>query len=96
LDSSTALSPREQVTDRFTQALERLGSTALYGRIGGVYCLAHVMRASAERYNDVIGVLVAFGRARPGTPVVGGRGSRAPRRLGGPSAAAATHPPAAD
>jgi hypothetical protein len=58
------LSRRGQVTDRFTVALERLGSTELYVRIGGVHALEHVMRDSAEHYNDVIEVLTAFIRDR--------------------------------
>lgn len=40
------LSRRGQVTDRFTIALERLGSSELYVRIGGVHALEHVMRDS--------------------------------------------------
>ena len=54
------LSRRGQVTDRFTVALERLGSTELYVRIGGVHALEHVMRDSAEHHNDVIEVLTEF------------------------------------
>ena len=58
------LSRRGQVTDRFTVALERLGSGELYVRIGGVHALEHVMRDSAEHHNDVIEVLTAFIRDR--------------------------------
>lgn len=58
------LSRRGQVTDRFTIALERLGSSELYVRIGGVHALEHVMHDSAEHYNDVIEVLLAFIRDR--------------------------------
>jgi hypothetical protein len=58
------LSRRGQVTDRFTVALERLGSDELYVRIGGVHALEHVMRDSAEHHNDVIEVLTAFIRDR--------------------------------
>jgi hypothetical protein len=60
------LSRRGQVTDRFTVALERLGSTELYVRIGGVHALEHVMRDSAEHHDDVIEVLTAF--IRDGVP----------------------------
>jgi hypothetical protein len=58
------LSRRGQVTDRFTIALERLGSTELYVRIGGVHALEHVMRDSAEHHDDVIEVLTEFIRDR--------------------------------
>jgi hypothetical protein len=58
------LSRRGQVTDRFTVALERLGSTELYVRIGGVHALKHVMRDSAKHHDDVIEVLTAFIRDR--------------------------------
>ena len=58
------LSRRGQVTDRFTIALERLGSTELYVRIGGVYALEHVMRDSADHHDDVIEVLIEFIRGR--------------------------------
>jgi hypothetical protein len=62
--SGYRLSRRGQVTDRFTVALERLGSTELYVRIGGVHALEHVMRDSAEHHDDVIEVLTAFIRDR--------------------------------
>src|SRR5262249_39961037 len=51
---------RGQVTDRFTVALERLGSAELYVRIGGVHALEHVMRDSADHHDDVIEVLTEF------------------------------------
>ena len=54
------LSRRGQVTDRFTAALDRLGSTELYVRIGGVHALEHVMRDSPYHHDDVIEVLNAF------------------------------------
>jgi uncharacterized protein YjbI with pentapeptide repeats len=58
------LSRRGQVTDRFTIALERLGSTELYVRIGGVHALVHVMRDSPYHHDDVIEVLTQFIRGR--------------------------------
>ena len=57
------LSRRGQTTDRFTKALERLGSTDLYVRIGGVYALEQVLRDSPEHHANVVDVLVAFVRA---------------------------------
>ncbi|TWP47398.1 pentapeptide repeat-containing protein [Lentzea tibetensis] len=58
------LAHRGQVTERFTKALERLGSDELYVRIGGVHALEHVMRDSPEHHGDVVEVLVAFVRGR--------------------------------
>jgi uncharacterized protein YjbI with pentapeptide repeats len=58
------LAHRRQVTDRFTKALERLGSDELYVRIGGVHALEHVMRDSAEHHADTVEVLIAFIRCR--------------------------------
>jgi len=58
------LSRRGQVTDRFTIALERLGSSELYVRIGGIHALEHVMRDSPGHHNDVIEVLTQFIRGR--------------------------------
>ena len=58
------LSRRGQVTDRFTTALERLGSSELYIRIGGVHALEHVMRDSADHHDEVIEVLTKFIRDR--------------------------------
>ena len=63
MDSGTALPGRRQVTDRFAQALARLGCTELYVRISGVYSLGHLMRSSAEHHNDIVEALAAFVRA---------------------------------
>jgi hypothetical protein len=58
------LSRRGQVTDRFTAALDRLSSTELYVRIGGLHALEHVMRDSPDHHDDVIEVLTEFIRGR--------------------------------
>jgi uncharacterized protein YjbI with pentapeptide repeats len=58
------LSHRGQVTDRFTKALERLGSTDMDVRLGGIYSLAHVANDSLPHHNDVIEVLETFIRRR--------------------------------
>lgn len=65
------LSHRGQVTDRFTKALEQLGSSALYVRIGAIHALEHVMRDSARHQRDVVEVLVAF--IRDSAPPSAGR-----------------------
>jgi uncharacterized protein YjbI with pentapeptide repeats len=58
------LSHRGQLTERFSKALERLGSEEPYVRLGGVHALAHVLRESADHHLDVVEVLVAFVRQR--------------------------------
>ncbi|MFD0692330.1 pentapeptide repeat-containing protein [Actinomadura fibrosa] len=61
------LSHRGQVTDRFTKALERLSSTDIDARLGGIYALAHVAADSSPHHDDVVEVLEAFVRRRAPT-----------------------------
>jgi hypothetical protein len=58
------LANRGQLTERFSKALERLGSDEPYVRLGGVHALAHVLRDSPDHHQDVVEVLVAFVRQR--------------------------------
>ncbi|GAB3494795.1 hypothetical protein GCM10027521_43480 [Amycolatopsis cihanbeyliensis] len=48
------------MTDRFTKAVEQLGSAELYVRIGGIHAPEHVLRDSPEHHNDIVEVLVSF------------------------------------
>jgi hypothetical protein len=48
------------VTDRFTKAIEQLGSDKLDVRIGGIYALERVARDSAKDHPTVMEVLTAF------------------------------------
>jgi Pentapeptide repeats (8 copies) len=54
------LSREGQVTDRYTKAVEQLGSDKLDVRIGGIYALERVARDSARDHAAVIEVLTAF------------------------------------
>jgi Pentapeptide repeats (8 copies) len=54
------LTEQGQVTDRFTKAIEQLGSDKLDVRIGGIYALERVARDSAEDHPTVMEVLTAF------------------------------------
>jgi hypothetical protein len=54
------LSRRGQVSDRFSQALERLGSQETFVRIGGINALSQIMHDSPRDQSDVVGVLTAF------------------------------------
>ncbi|MFE3591386.1 pentapeptide repeat-containing protein [Streptomyces niveus] len=54
------LSRRGQVTDRFTKALERLGSEELEVRIGGVLALEQIVQDSPDQATHAAQVLNAF------------------------------------
>ena len=54
------LSREGQVTDRYTKAIEQLGSDKLDVRIGGIYALERVARDSARDHPTVMDVLAAF------------------------------------
>jgi uncharacterized protein YjbI with pentapeptide repeats len=57
------LSREGQVTDRYTKAIEQLGSDKLDVRIGGIYALERIARDSARDHPTVMEVLTAFIRA---------------------------------
>lgn len=101
------LSRRGQVTDRFTKALERLGSEQMYVRIGGIVALEQIVQDAPDQAAHAAQILQAFIRERaprrPGARAAGFRGSvkearRAARRgaLNSYSAAALPKEPAAD
>ena len=48
------------MTDRYTKAIEQLGSKELDVRIGGIYALERVARDSAKDHPTVMEVLAAF------------------------------------
>lgn len=54
------LSRAGQVTDRYTKAIEQLGSDKLDVRIGGIYALERIARDSPRDHPTVIEVLAAF------------------------------------
>jgi len=54
------LSREGQVTDRYTKAIEQLGSDKLDVRIGGIYALERVASDSARDHPTVMEVLTAF------------------------------------
>ena len=55
-----------QVPDRYTRAIEQLGSGVLDVRIGGIYALERVARDSAKDHPTVMEVLTAFIRQHSG------------------------------
>ena len=54
------LTEQGQVTDRYTKAIEQLGSDKLDVRIGGIYALERVARDSGRDHPTVVEVLAAF------------------------------------
>jgi hypothetical protein len=56
------LTEQGQVTERYTKAIEQLGSDKLDIRIGGIYALERIARDSARDRPTIIEVLAAFVR----------------------------------
>ncbi|WP_199896483.1 pentapeptide repeat-containing protein [Streptomyces niger] len=55
-----ALARRGQVTDRFTKALERLSSSQIYVRIGGILALKQILQDAPNQAEDAAQVLQTF------------------------------------
>jgi hypothetical protein len=66
---SFTLSREGQVTDRYTKAIEQLGSDKLDVRIGGIYALERVARDSVRDHPTVVEVLSAFVREHSREPL---------------------------
>jgi Pentapeptide repeats (8 copies) len=62
------LSREGQVTDRYTRAIDHLGSDKLNVRIGGIYALERIARDSARDHPTIMEVLAAFIREQPQSP----------------------------
>lgn len=56
------LAERGQVTERFTKAIDQLGSEKLDVRLGGIYALERLMRDSPADRSNLVEVLSAFVR----------------------------------
>jgi uncharacterized protein YjbI with pentapeptide repeats len=86
-----ALSREGQVTDRYTKAIEQLGSDKLDVRIGGIYALERVARDSVRDHSTVMAVLTAFIRehSQEQWPLPGRPASLAQERLTRPDVQAA-------
>jgi uncharacterized protein YjbI with pentapeptide repeats len=62
------LTEQGQVTDRYTKAIEQLGSDKLDVRIGGIYALERIARDSPRDHPAVMEVLTAFIREHSWEP----------------------------
>ena len=56
------VSQEGQITDRFSRAVDQLGSDDLTVRLGGIYALERIARDSPRDYGPVMEVLTAFVR----------------------------------
>jgi uncharacterized protein YjbI with pentapeptide repeats len=65
---TVAITEQGQVTDRYTKAIEQLGSEKLDVRIGSIYALDRIARDSAEDRLAVMEVLTAFIREHSREP----------------------------
>ena len=60
-----------QITERFTRAIDQLGTNSLEIRLGGIYALERIAKDSPERdYSTVIEVLAAYVRENAPAPEV--------------------------
>lgn len=57
-----ALNRQGQITERFTRAIDQLGSQALDVRIGGLYALHRLSQESREDYVSIMEILAAYVR----------------------------------
>ena len=62
------LTEQGQVTDRYTKAIEQLGSDKLDVRLGGIYALERIARDSPKDHPTVMEVLTAFIREHSREP----------------------------
>ncbi|MET7808656.1 pentapeptide repeat-containing protein [Micromonospora chersina] len=62
------LAERGQVTDRFTKAIDQLGSDKLDVRLGGIYAMERLMRDSPRDQRNIVEVLSAYIREHAGKP----------------------------
>ena len=75
------------MTDRYTKAIEQLGSDKLDVRIGGIYALERIARDSARDHPAVMEVLTTFIREHHGSS-----GLRQGRTIGDRTIATARRP----
>src|SRR3954466_2309887 len=50
----------DQITERFTRAIDQLGNESLDVRLGGIYALERIARDSAEDHPQVLEVIAAY------------------------------------
>ncbi len=68
LESQVKVAEDGQITDRYTKAVEQLGSDKMEVRLGGVYALERIARDSPRDYWTIMEVLTAYVRERAPWP----------------------------
>ncbi|AKB51706.1 hypothetical protein MSBRW_2453 [Methanosarcina barkeri str. Wiesmoor] len=63
---SLEIAKQEQITERFTRAVDQLGRTELEIRLGGIYALEKIASESEEYYSPVLEILTAYIRKNSG------------------------------
>ena len=61
---NVVVAEEKQVTERFTQAINQLGSEKIEVRLGGIYALERIAKDSAKDHWTIMEVLTAFVRER--------------------------------
>ncbi len=61
-EKTVALAEQGQITERFTRAVEQLGSESLAIRLGGIYALERIARDSVRDHWPIMEILTAFVR----------------------------------
>jgi hypothetical protein len=65
---SLKIARESQITDRFTKAIDQLGSDKLAIRLGGIYALERIAKDSPRDHWTMVEVLTAFVRANAPAP----------------------------
>ena len=63
-EKNTYISQEKQVTERFTQAINQLGSDKVEVRLGGIYALERIAKDSPEDHWNIVEVLSSFIREK--------------------------------
>lgn len=63
-----AIAQQGQVTERFTRAIDQLGTDSTKQQVGGIYALERIMVDSARDHSAIVEVLVAFLQEHAASP----------------------------
>jgi hypothetical protein len=79
-----ALNRQGQITERFTRAVDQLGSEQINVRLGGIYALERLARESRDDHGPIVEILTAYVRERAPWPP---RAGASPNQIDQPTAA---------
>ncbi|MFI7240886.1 pentapeptide repeat-containing protein [Streptomyces qinglanensis] len=72
------IAAEQQITERYTQAIQLLSSEEPTSRLGGLYALERIMIDSEKDHATIVKVLAAFVRQQATLPIAGREGPRVP------------------